>query len=150
MVEQVRNSSHFCPCQAIIGGAECSPMNGKSQTIPVGRSREPQKLNKAPLPDRHQLRKFTSTNMHCLLRAIDPASTMHLFRNLFLFLAAIAVGDGLRAGTQTYPANANVVDVTQPPYSAKGDGVSDDTEAIQRALNENVGWHLPEHPLRCL
>ena len=66
---------------------------------------------------------------------------MHLFRNLFLFLAAIAVGDGLRAGTQTYPANANVVDVTQPPYSAKGDGVSDDTEAIQRALNENVGWH---------
>ena len=37
-----------------------------------------------------------------------------------------------------------VANVKEPPYSAKGDGVSDDTEAIQRALEQKRDVFLPK------
>jgi hypothetical protein len=40
-----------------------------------------------------------------------------------------------------YPDSPFVIVVTQPPYSARGDGITDDTEAVQRALNDVVGQH---------
>ena len=58
-----------------------------------------------------------------------------------LLFALLAAQRCLLAAEQRYPAHANVVDVTLPPYAAKGDGVTDDSDALQKALNENAGRH---------
>lgn len=40
-----------------------------------------------------------------------------------------------------YPTSPAVVNVKQAPYHAKGDGVTDDTQAIQQALSDVMGQH---------
>ncbi|MFO0939689.1 MAG: glycosyl hydrolase family 28-related protein [Pirellulales bacterium] len=40
-----------------------------------------------------------------------------------------------------YPSSTMVVDVTKPPYNAKGNGTHDDTQALQQALDDTMGKH---------
>lgn len=52
-------------------------------------------------------------------------------------LVGLMLGVTARAESIVFPPDAGVIDVTQAPYFATGDDLSDDTEALQQALLEH-------------
>ena len=68
-------------------------------------------------------RKKEKMNHSCKLFAVGLAA-----------LSFILIGGAARAENIVYPADSGVVDATKAPYNAYGDGIHDDTGAIQSAL----------------
>lgn len=62
--------------------------------------------------------------------------TLHAFVGVLTCFAA-----GARAENIVYPPDAGVLNVRQAPYHALGDGIHDDTAAVQKALSDGLNKH---------
>lgn len=74
--------------------------------------------------------------LHYRLRPLNLAVVL---LTVFIAVCAGVTGAQTRKENLRFPADAGVVDVTRPPYTARGDGKTDDTAALQKALDEQTG-----------
>lgn len=70
-----------------------------------------------------------------ILSFFDKASVMRLPALLVAFLVVSVC----QAADIAFPSNAGVVDVTQAPWNAKGNGVNDDSTALENAIHDTEG-----------
>ncbi len=108
----------------------------------VGNDKKLKNKRKREKPMRHSLFKA---------RKKGPAFFSALFWKRHQIIVALAVAvifgiTGVRLLMRTpavntsdilFPSDANIVDVTKAPYNAKGDGVSDDSDALLQAFLDN-------------
>jgi len=73
-----------------------------------------------------------------LATAGDAAGKMRIYYNK----PFASFTDRLKTNASHHPWKLGYLDVTQPPYNAKGDGVTDDTAAIKMAIEDGFDNNL--------
>ncbi len=89
----------------------------------------------------HARSLFNRTHPYGIFASLAVGATVLAALAFASVSRAQPVDGGAPEAARRFPESPFVVNVKSPPYRATGDGVTDDTAAIQAAINEHVGRH---------